>query len=99
MCFALVERNNRAALRSKSEALRLTIEFVQPAMLPRVWPRPAGREVVEPRDRCGLVTKQVEPSIRTNFQILRFRSMRLCLAVVPCLRAIFFMFAISWGRG
>ena len=56
--FLRVERNDGETLRSKGEALELTIRVVQPPFCRERGQAAAGRKVVEPRNGCGLVTQQ-----------------------------------------
>ena len=67
--FASVEPDDRMTLCGKCETFRLAIQIAE-------WPRIAERrgatprrEIIEPRERGGLVTQQIEAAIRTYSEV------------------------------
>jgi hypothetical protein len=67
--LARVKPDNRATLRGECETFRLAIQIAEP---PRIKERSGAavrREIIEPRNRGGLVTEQVKVPIRTYFEV------------------------------
>jgi hypothetical protein len=70
--LARVESNDRTTLPGKCETFRLTIQIAE---LPRIKEHSVAatrREIIEPRNRAGFVTKQIEVTVRTYFEIAYF---------------------------
>src|SRR5262245_66670280 len=67
--LARVEPDDRTTLCGECETFRLAIQTAEP---PRIKERSGAatrREIIEPRNRAGLVTEQVEATIRTYFEV------------------------------
>jgi hypothetical protein len=67
--LARVEPDDRTTLCGQCEAFRLAIQITEP---PRIKERSGAatrREIIEPRNRGGLVTEQIEVTIRTYFEV------------------------------
>ncbi len=67
--FARVERDDRTTLCGECETFRLAIQITE---RPRVEERSGAatrREIIEPRNRGGFVTEQIEAAIRTYLEV------------------------------
>ena len=67
--LARVECDDRATLCGERETFRLAIQIAEP---PRIKERSGAatrRETIEPRNREGLITEQIEATIRTYFEV------------------------------
>jgi hypothetical protein len=67
--LARVERDDRTTLRGECETLRLAIQIAEPPRIQERSGAAARLEIIEPRNRGGLVTEQIEATIWTNFEI------------------------------
>ena len=69
MRLARVEPDDSATLCGECETFRLAIQIAE---APRIKERSGAatrREIIEPRNRAGLVTEQIEATIRTYFEV------------------------------
>jgi hypothetical protein len=60
--------------RRKCETLRLAIQIAEPPRIKKRGGAAIRREITQPRNRGGLVTEQIEPTIRTYFQVTEIRA-------------------------
>src|SRR5271166_2322518 len=67
--LARVERDDRTTLCGECETFRLAIQIAEPPRIKEPGAAAAGREIIEPRNRGGLVTEQIEATIRTYFEV------------------------------
>ena len=67
--LARVKPDDRTTLGGECETFRFAIQIAQP---PRIKERSGAatrREIIEPRNRGGLVTEQIEAAIRTDLEV------------------------------
>jgi hypothetical protein len=67
--LARVERDDRATLRGECKTFRLAIQIAEPPRIKERSGAAARLEVIEPRNSGGLVTEQIEATIRSNFEV------------------------------
>ena len=67
--LARVEPDDRTTLCGECETFRLAIQIAEPPRIKERSGAAARREIIEPRNRGGLVTEQIEATIRTNFEV------------------------------
>ena len=67
--LALIEPDDRTTLCGECETFRLAIKIAEPPRIQERSGAAAHREIIEPRNRGGLVTEQIEATIRTNFEV------------------------------
>src|SRR5215475_6856387 len=64
-----VEPYDRTTLCGECETFRLAIQVAEPPRIKERSGAAARREIIEPRNCAGLVTEQVEATIRTYFEV------------------------------
>jgi hypothetical protein len=64
-----VEPDDRTTLRGECETFRLAIQIAEPPRIKECSGAATRREVIEPRNPGGLVTEQIETTIRTYFEV------------------------------
>ena len=67
--LARVEPDDRTTLCGECETFRLAIQIAEPPRIKERSGAAARREIIEPRNRGGLVTEQIEATIRTDFEV------------------------------
>src|SRR5262245_11846265 len=67
--LARVEPDDRMTLCGECETFRLAIEIAEPPRIKERSGAASRREIIEPRNRAGLVTEQIEATIRTYFEV------------------------------
>jgi hypothetical protein len=58
-------------LRGECETLRLAVQIAEPPRIKERSRAAARREITEPRNRGGLVTQQIEATIRTYLEVTK----------------------------
>jgi hypothetical protein len=67
--LAGVEPDDRATLCGECETFRLAIQIAEPPCIKERSGAAIRREIIEPRNCGGLVTEQIQPTIRTYFEV------------------------------
>ena len=67
--LARVDPHDRTTLCGERETFRLAIQVAEPPGIKERSGAAPRREVIEPRNRGRLVTKQIETTIRTYFEV------------------------------
>jgi hypothetical protein len=67
--LARVEPDDRTTLCGKRETFRLAIQIAEPPRIEERGSAATRRETIEPRNRGGLVTEQIEAAIRTYLEV------------------------------
>ncbi|MFZ1189855.1 MAG: hypothetical protein WAO16_12840, partial [Pseudolabrys sp.] len=67
--LARVEPDDRTTLCGECETFRLAIRIAEPPRIEERGDAATRREIIEPRNRGGLVTEQIEAAIRTYLEV------------------------------
>jgi hypothetical protein len=67
--LARVEPDDRTTLCGECETFRLAIQIAQPPRIEQRSSAATHRKIIEPRNRAGLVTEQIEAAIRTDLEV------------------------------
>src|SRR5262249_50002542 len=67
--LARVEPHDRTTLCGECKAFRLAIQTAEPPPIKERSGTTTRREIIEPRNRAGLVTEQIEATIWTYFEV------------------------------
>jgi hypothetical protein len=79
-----VKPDDRTTLCGECETFRLAIQIAEPPRIKERSGAATSREIIEPRNRGGLVTEQIEATIRTYFEVTEVRAgFRQCLVGEP----------------
>jgi hypothetical protein len=82
--LARVEADDRMTLCGECETFRLAVQIAEPPRIEERGSATSRREIIEPRDRGGLVTEQIETAIRTYLEITKVGAgFGQCLIRIP----------------
>jgi hypothetical protein len=64
-----VEPDDRTTLRGECATFRLAIQIAEPPRIKECGGAATRREIIEPRNRGGLVTAEIETTVWTYFEV------------------------------